>query len=127
MLLAFAMQSSFAADSNDLPQQPTAENQAVLLAKFRQSILVATQRYKHYPEYALNQGRSGKVLIRIVIAPDGSTKSYSIIESSGHDALDSAAYQMVRKGRPMVVEPPGLRGNEFSIDIPVVFEPSEAR
>jgi len=45
----------------------------------------------------------------------------SIKSGSGHEILDSQALDMLRKGKTTVPIPAGLRGREFSVDVPVIF------
>lgn len=85
-------------------------------------ILAATRRYRRYPAQAMEKGWQGRVEIRLVIGANGMTQSYVIRTSSGFPLLDETALDMVKKGRPLVQVPPSLRGREFTVDVPVVFD-----
>ncbi len=85
-------------------------------------ILAATRRYRRYPAQAMEKGWQGKVEIRLAIGANGMTQSYVIKTSSGFQLLDETALDMVKKGRPWVQVPPSLRGREFVVDVPVIFD-----
>lgn len=53
----------------------------------------------HYPSAARRAGREGVVLLRVLVATDGSASSVSVRETSGYDDFDGAAAQAVRKWR----------------------------
>jgi protein TonB len=61
------------------------------------------------------------VEVHIDIGANGMIASTSIKSSSGHDLLDNQALDMLKKGKTTVPIPANLRGREFSIDIPVIF------
>ncbi len=82
---------------------------------------MATKRYKRYPAIAMEKGWQGKVEVRMVIGANGMLASASIKTSSGHDILDNQAMDMLKKGKTTVQIPASLRGREFSIDVPVIF------
>jgi periplasmic protein TonB len=59
--------------------------------------------------------------VHMVIGANGMIASASIKTGSGHDILDNQALDMLKKGRTAVPIPASLRGREFSIDVPVIF------
>ena len=52
-----------------------------------------------YPRQALMRNWTGKVILRVHVAADGSVGSVSVQESSGHDILDEAAVDAVKTWR----------------------------
>ena len=92
------------------------------IQQFRQNILIATRRYKRYPAQAMEKGWQGRVVIHLVIGSNGLTQSFTIKSSSGFQMLDDTALDMVKKGRPLVQVPVALRGQQFEVDVPVVFD-----
>jgi protein TonB len=110
-----------AADSAAAPAQNEGVDQGTL-DRFRMEILAATRRYRRYPAQAMEKGWQGRVEIRLAIGANGVTQSYVIRTSSGFPLLDETALDMVKKGRPLVQVPPSLRGREFTVDVPVVFD-----
>lgn len=104
---------------------PAAQTEGVdqgTLDRFRMEILAATRRYRRYPAQAMEKGWQGKVEISLAIGANGVTQSYVIKTSSGFQLLDETALDMVKKGRPWVQIPPSLRGREFVVDVPVIFD-----
>ena len=91
------------------------------LEKYRQDLINATKRYKRYPAIAMEKGWQGRVEVRLVIGANGMLASASIKTSSGYEVLDKQAVDMLRKGKTTLPIPAALRGREFSVDVPVIF------
>jgi len=91
------------------------------LEQYRLALIVATRRYKRYPAIAMEKGWQGRVEVHMVIGADGMIAGASIKTGSGHDVLDNQALEMLKKGMTTVPIPANLRGREFSIDVPVIF------
>jgi len=91
------------------------------LEQYRLALIVATRRYKRYPAIALEKGWQGRVEVRMVIGANGMVASASIKTGSGHEILDNQALDMLKKGKTTVPIPASLRGREFSIVVPVIF------
>ncbi len=91
------------------------------LDRYRLQILAATRRYRRYPAQAIDKGWQGRVVIRLDIDANGMTTRYVMQSSSGFELLDATALDMVKKGRPLAPVPAALRGREFSVDVPVIF------
>ena len=97
------------------------EADAGTLEQYRLALIVATRRYKRYPAIAMEKGWQGRVEVHMVIGANGMVASASIKSSSGHEILDNQALDMLKKGKTTVPIPAGLRGRDFSIDVPVIF------
>jgi protein TonB len=97
------------------------EADAGTLEQYRLALIVATRRYKRYPPIALEKGWQGRVEVHIVIGANGMIANASVKRGSGHDILDNQALDMLKKGNTTVPIPASLRGREFSIDVPVIF------
>lgn len=91
------------------------------LAQYRMALIVASRRYKRYPAIAVEKGLQGRVEVQLVIGASGLVARLSIKNSSGHEILDQQALEMLDQGKAAVPIPASLRGREFSIDIPVIF------
>lgn len=52
-----------------------------------------------YPPASRRAGEQGKVIVRVLIGPDGIAKEAELRQSSGYDRLDRAAIETVRKWR----------------------------
>jgi len=95
---------------------------ANLLEKYRLALIDAAKRYKRYPIRAMERGWQGRVDIRLVVGPNGTITSALIMRSSNYQILDDQALDMVKKGTGREPIPSALRGREFTLDIPVIFE-----
>ncbi len=124
--------SAAASQARAAPQPPVAATTAPgarvgseadtgTLEQYRLALIVATRRYKRYPAIAMEKGWQGRVEVHMVIGVNGMVASASIKTSSGHEVLDNQALDMLKKGKTTVPIPASLRGREFSIDVPVIF------
>ena len=52
-----------------------------------------------YPPIARRNGEQGRVLLRVLVAPDGTAQDIMLKTSSGHERLDQAALDTVRQWR----------------------------
>ena len=98
-----------------------AESEAGTLEQYRLALIVAMRRYKRYPAIAMEKGWQGRVEVHMVIGANGMVASASIKSSSGHEILDNQALDMLEMGKTTVPIPASLRGRDFSIDVPVIF------
>jgi len=105
------------------PEKYLAESaDAGLLEKYRLALIDAAKRYKRYPIRAVEKGWKGRVEIRLVVGPNATIKSTQIKRSSTYQILDDQALDMVKKSTRAEPIPSALRGREFTLDIPVIFE-----
>jgi protein TonB len=114
-------QSNAAAPGGDVSAKSGTEADAGTLDQYRLALIMATRRYKRYPAIAMEKGWQGRVEVRMVIGVDGMVVNASIKAGSGHEILDNQALEMLKQGKTAVPIPANLRGREFSIDVPVIF------
>ena len=119
--------TSLAPEALATPVQPTEKYlaeaaDAGLLEKYRLALIDAVKRYKRYPIHAMERGWQGRVEIRVMVGSNGTIKSALIRRSSNYQILDDQALEMVKKGTGREPIPSVLRGREFTLDIPVIFE-----
>ena len=102
---------------------PAAEEalDAGTLAQYRLAIITAARRYKRYPRAALDNNWQGKVEIRMAIGANGAIAALSVRSGTGHPVLDQQALEMIERAKDMAQIPASLRGQEFVVDIPVIF------
>lgn len=91
------------------------------LSRYRLALAAQARRFKRYPTQAKALGWVGTSDIRIEVGSDSSVRAVTLARSSGHDALDQAALAMVDAGARRTRLPDSLRGREFSVNLPVVF------
>lgn len=56
---------------------------------------------RHYPSTARLNGWEGKVVLKVSIRQDGHLKDVEVVKSSGHESLDQAAMEAVRRACPL--------------------------
>ncbi|RII83809.1 energy transducer TonB [Neopusillimonas maritima] len=52
-----------------------------------------------YPRLSIRRGETGRVVVRVLISPQGDVQKVSVQRSSGHPRLDNAALDAARKAR----------------------------
>ncbi|MGH7825294.1 MAG: energy transducer TonB [Candidatus Binatia bacterium] len=82
-------------------------------------------RYAHnpkpeYPDNARSEGHEGTVVLRVLVDEEGRSKSLEVNRSSGHEALDKAAVETVRRWRFHAARY-GDKRVENWVKIPIVF------
>lgn len=82
----------------------------------------AIGKHKQYPKIAQMRGWQGETMVELQLDGSGKLKSKKIVQSSGYDALDKQALDMVEKAAPFPMPPDVLRGNSFSIRVPIPFK-----
>ena len=78
------------------------------------------ERHKKPPKGAA--GLSGSVKLRITVAPSGALLGVTVLASSGHEALDSAAMRAVKSAAPFAAAPKGLGEESYSFTLPIRFD-----
>ena len=73
-----------------------------------------------YPPLARRNGEQGRVLLRVLVAPDGSAQEVLVNVSSGHPRLDEAALAAVRQWR-FVPARLGRDAVEAWVIVPIAF------
>lgn len=92
-----------------------------LLDSYGQRLSEVLSRHQHYPRLARFRGWQGQVRLRLHLAQQGAVMDVEIAESSGYEVLDRQALEMVRLASPLPVPPEGMRGDKFTVDVPVTF------
>jgi protein TonB len=92
-----------------------------LLAGFNRLLSQTVERHKRYPRIALMRHWQGTAVLKVNIGADGRMRNYLLTSSSGYDALDQQALEMLREALPLPELPAQLAGLDLSIDVPVTF------
>jgi protein TonB len=108
-----------------LPPAPSRQAQAApdpaAMAGYNRALAAAVDRYKRYPRIALIRQWQGTVMLQLNIGADGRVQDYHLTQSSGHEALDQQALEMLREAMPLPAVPAQLAGMNLSVGIPVIF------
>ena len=78
-------------------------------------------RHRSYPRMAQIRGWQGQVEVRVHVAKKGSVIDVVVTRSSGFEVLDRQALDMVKQADPLPDLPNSLKGQEFTLDIPITF------
>jgi len=116
-----APQATTGAPGTEAAAKSGSEADAGTMEQYRLALIVAARRYKRYPAIAMEKGWQGRVEVQMVIGANGMLANASIKSGSGHEILDNQALDMLKKGKTTVPIPMSLRGREFSIVVPVIF------
>jgi protein TonB len=92
------------------------------LEAYRIDLMRMARNYKRYPRVAMDNNWEGRAVVRLVIGANGMTKSLLVVSGTGHEVLDKQALDMIQKAKPRVQIPSALRGREFTIEIPVIYD-----
>jgi protein TonB len=98
------------------------DGEAALFRHDAQEQALAAKRYRRYSVQVMERGWRGRVEIRVMIGTNGTIKDALIKTSSNYRILDDQALDMVKRGEPLTPIPAALRGREFTVDVPVIFE-----
>jgi protein TonB len=92
--------------------------------RYRLALISVASRSKSYPRMAMERGWQGKVEVHVTVSRFGNFRSVSVKTSSGFELLDNEALKIVRQAQRAsdLSVPEALRGREFSVDIPVIFD-----
>ena len=85
------------------------------------TLLPRIEAMKQYPTDARLKHAEGRVVVRIIIQEDGQIVSATVAKSSGHDSLDHAALETVRKTSPITLVQP-LEKPQITIQIPISYQ-----
>ncbi len=94
------------------------------LRLYRLALASEARQFRRYPEAARREGMTGTAEVRISVGA-GALRQAELARSSGHALLDAAALDMLRAAAARALLPDSLRGQEFAVLLPVVFEVEE--
>lgn len=91
---------------------------------WKKSFMAAWSPKVHYPSSAVRNGRTGKVVLDVVVCEDDMAPRVAIRTSSGVDELDQAAMLAVKSVNVQALSCSGLRA-PIALTIPIVFSLDE--
>lgn len=89
---------------------------------YRMGLARGAREYKRYPVIAQERGWAGEAEVRIAVSREGRPRQILLARSSGHEVLDREAVDMMSRAAGSVSVPESLRGREFAVSLPVLFE-----
>lgn len=99
------------------------DSRAEIKSRYEQTISLWIQKFKLYPESARAEEKQGSTVIRIRIDRRGNIRYSALEGSTGHEELDIAALNMLRRANPVPAVPDNYpEGELFEFLIPVKFQ-----
>ena len=92
-----------------------------LTSLFQKTLLAHIAHYRRYPEAGRLNQLQGTAQVMFAMRRDGTVKEIWIRSSSGHDLLDAAAIDTIRKAQPLPRIPSQLP-DQLNILIPIAFD-----
>ncbi len=90
-------------------------------AAWAQAVTDRIHEFLHYPRRAIDRHMTGVVFVHLVVRRDGRLDFLEIAKSSGHTALDEAAYNAVRDAQPLPRIPQRMHTDRIDAELPVAF------
>ncbi len=78
-------------------------------------------RYKRYPASARMRRQEGVVSLRFTMDRQGHVLSYEIAKTSGSDALDSEARELIKRAEPLPAIPAAFGRDTLDLVVPIEF------
>ena len=104
------------------PPEPIQADVDSALGEYGGQLGRAIAKHKSYPKIAQMRGWEGEVMLDLKVDGSGNVLAAKVRDSSGHDALDNQALEMVKKASPFPAPPEALRNRTFNISVPVSFK-----
>jgi len=101
------------------PPAPAIDDTAAR-ASYIRGLSAAVAKQKRYPRLAQQRGWQGEVILHVVVDASGRLLDVSVERSSGFEALDREALEMVRRAAPFPFAN-GMKKEDVSMSLPVVF------
>ncbi|TYC90951.1 energy transducer TonB [Novosphingobium sp. BW1] len=79
------------------------------------------QRKKSYPKEAKKARQQGTVTVRFTVTRDGSVSAVAIKTSSGHDLLDGATLDLLRRVAPLPSMPSSMERDSVTLALPIDY------
>lgn len=100
------------------PASPDAEG----LRAYRIVLAREARVHRYYPPLARERGWTGTAEVSVDVSREGQARQILLARSSGHEVLDREAVNMMSRAAASAALPDSLRGREFAVRLPVVFD-----
>ena len=89
---------------------------------YLEMVRLKIERYKEYPDMARISHIEGRVTVWFVITPEGHIREATVVKTSTHKALDTAALKAVQDASPFPRPPRRLFKGEIPLELTIFFE-----
>lgn len=93
--------------------------------EYRLNVAREARKFKRYPLIARESGWEGVVVVAVSMALVSARPVVSLERSSGYDALDRQALEMMAEAVTLAPLPVGMQGRKFGISLPVEYRLAE--
>lgn len=94
---------------------------------YRIGLAREARNHRRYPPLALERGWTGTAEVEVDVSRQGRARQIQLARSSGHEILDREALAMMIRAASAAALPASLRGQAFSVRLPVEFELTDSR
>src|SRR5450830_1544800 len=116
------------AEKSAQPAPGPSPQQVAAKASWEGALLAHLQKYKKYPQSALNSGKEGMNRLRFVVDAQGNVLSYELVGRSGNANLDRATPDMIRNAQPLPKTPADMvKSGSIEIVAPFVYNIEKRR
>lgn len=92
------------------------------IRSYRIGLAREARSHRRYPPLALERGWTGTAEVQVDVSRQGRARQILLARSSGHEILDREAVAMMSHAAASAALPDSLRGQEFAVRLPVVFD-----
>uniref|UniRef100_UPI001A9C662F energy transducer TonB n=1 Tax=Siccirubricoccus phaeus TaxID=2595053 RepID=UPI001A9C662F len=85
------------------------------------ALMAALERHKHYPPAARFARMEGTAMLRVILRRDGTVSEWRFLRGTGHEMLDEAVTNMIRRASPLPPPPANWPGDPVELLVPVKF------
>lgn len=103
------------------PPAAVAQSDPRAATAWQGALLAHLARHKRYPRSAQSRGDEGVVYLRFTMTRQGAITAQRIEKSSGHEALDLEASDLVHRAQPLPAPPADMPGERFELVVPIQF------
>ncbi len=96
-----------------------------LLGVYLQKVRSLLEKQKNYPMMARRQNQEGVVVLQFTISSSGQIEGARVRRSSGHNLLDQAAREILRRVGRFPPFPAELKRRQLTIEIPLAYRLEE--
>ena len=104
------------------PKAIDENRERTLRDQYQQIISARIKQFEEYPAVAKRRRWEGTTVVQLRLSPEGKVTDISVVGKCGHEILDEAAVNMIRKALPLPAPPEGLRGRDQTVLVPIKFK-----